>query len=59
MIFLIEEAERLLAVNSFIEENDDDDNSSQTTIVNPGEALICNASHSAHTKGDEENGIEF
>jgi hypothetical protein len=53
---LIEEAERILGLDSFTQEDDDDDSSTQATIVEPGEVLVLNASHSAHTK---ENGIEF
>ncbi len=52
---LIEEAERILGLDSFIQD-DDDASSTQATIVEPREVLVLNASHSAHTK---ENGIEF
>ncbi len=58
----IEEAERLLAIDSLIEENDDDDddnNSSQTTVADPGETLIRIASHSVHTRGEEEHGMKY
>lgn len=58
---VLDEAERLLEIDSVIEEDDDDDNdnSTQTTRLDAAEDdLVRNASRSAQTKTDNEEGMK-
>lgn len=63
--FLLDEAERLLEIDSVVDEDDDghdgdDENTTQTTKVEAMEEdFVRNAIHSARTKTENEFGIEL